>query len=221
MKAVESGDAAKADPPKKAQNTTNSDDKSDKSGKAEKAEATANKTKKVYTNADLATVGGGTSSAPSENASTSSTPGSSTAEPASETDEMKARRVLLADSHLNVLSGVHSLLETLFGSVLMVADQPSLIDAVATHKPDLVVVDLSLPREGETDIARQLLGSQPDLRLIVLSVHDELTVARQLLNAGVAGFVLKRSASTDLIPAVREVLRGGTYVSPALLGAAP
>ena len=134
---------------------------------------------------------------------------------------MQASRVLLADSHLNVLSGVHSLLEDFFGSVLMVADQRSLIDALATHKPDLVVVDLSLPREGETDIARQLLGSQPDLRLIVLSVHDELTVARQLLNAGVAGFVLKRSASTDLIPAVREVLRGGTYVSPALLGAAP
>jgi len=129
---------------------------------------------------------------------------------------MKASRVLLADSHLNMLSGVHSLLDALFVSVLMVADERSLIDALATFRPDLVVVDLSLPREGEANIAKQLLGRHPELRLIVLSIHDEPTVAGELLCAGVAGFVLKRSAPTDLIQAVKEVLRGGSYVSPAI-----
>ena len=134
---------------------------------------------------------------------------------------MKYGRVLLADSHLNMLGGVHSLLDALFETVLMVADERSLEDAVATFKPDLVVVDLSLPRGGEADIAGRLMRRQPDLRLIVLSVHDEPTVVGQMLSAGVVGFVLKRSAATDLIPAVKEVLRGGTYVSPALQGLLP
>jgi DNA-binding NarL/FixJ family response regulator len=130
-------------------------------------------------------------------------------------DAMKYGRVLLADSHLGMLGGVHSLLDALFETVLMVADERSLIDAIASFKPDLVVVDLSLPREGETNIARQLLERHPGLRLIVLSVHDEPTVAGHMLSAGVAGFVLKRAAATDLIPAVKEVLEGGTYVCPA------
>jgi DNA-binding NarL/FixJ family response regulator len=134
---------------------------------------------------------------------------------------VKRARVLLADSHLNMLGGVHSLLEALFETVLMVADERSLLDAVTTFEPDLVVVDLSLPGEGEANIARRLLGGHPDLRLIVLSVHDEPTLVDQMLSAGVAGFVLKRSAATDLIPAVEEVLGGGTYVCPALQGLLP
>jgi DNA-binding NarL/FixJ family response regulator len=109
----------------------------------------------------------------------------------------------------------------LFETMLMVADERSLMEAVTTFKPDLVVVDLSLPREGEANIAKRLMERHPDLRLIVLSVHDEATVVGQMLSARVAGFVLKRSAATDLIPAVKEVLRGGTYVCPALQGLLP
>jgi DNA-binding NarL/FixJ family response regulator len=134
---------------------------------------------------------------------------------------VKHGRVLLADGHLGMLGGVHSLLDALFETVLMVADERSLVDAVTTFKPDLVVVDLSLPGEGEANVARRLMGRHPDLRVIVLSVHDEPTVVDQVLSAGVAGFVLKRSAATDLVPAVEEVLRGGTYVSPALQGLLP
>jgi DNA-binding NarL/FixJ family response regulator len=129
---------------------------------------------------------------------------------------MKYGRVLLADSHLGMLGGVHSLLHTLFETVLMVADERSLIEAVTTFKPDLVVVDLSLPSEGEANIARRLMQRHLKLRLIVLSVHDEPTVVGHMLSAGVAGFVLKRAAATDLILAVNEVLRGKVYVSAAV-----
>jgi DNA-binding NarL/FixJ family response regulator len=129
---------------------------------------------------------------------------------------MKYGRVLLADSHLNMLGGIHSLLDALFETVLMVADERSLRDAVTTFKPDLVVVDMSLPPTGEANIARRLMGRHPDLRLIVLSVHDEPTVVDQVLRAGVAGFVLKRAAATDLIPAIEKVLRGQAYVSAAV-----
>jgi DNA-binding NarL/FixJ family response regulator len=128
---------------------------------------------------------------------------------------MKRGRVLLADGHLGMLGGIHSLLDALFDSVLMVADERSLIDAIATFAPDLVVVDLSLPGSEEANVANRLKSQFPDLRIIVLSVHDEATVVRQLLQAA-AGFVLKRTAATDLVPAVEEVLRGGAYVSPAL-----
>jgi DNA-binding NarL/FixJ family response regulator len=129
---------------------------------------------------------------------------------------VKHGSVLLADSHLGMLGGVHSLLEALFDTVLMVADERSLLEAVTTFKPDLVVVDLSLPGEGNVNIASRLMGRQPELRLIVLSVHDESTVAGHLLSAGVGGFVLKRAAALDLVPAVEEVLRGGVYVSAAV-----
>src|SRR5712691_3397830 len=105
---------------------------------------------------------------------------------------VKQGRVLLADSHLGMLGGVHGLLDTLFETVLMVADERSLVDAVAAFKPDLVVVDLSLPGNGEANIARRLMGRHPDLRLIILSVYDEQTIVSEMLSAGVAGFVLKR-----------------------------
>src|SRR6266550_2162834 len=129
---------------------------------------------------------------------------------------MKYGRVLLADRHLGVLGGVHSLLDALFETLLMVADERSLEDAITKCMPDLVVLDLSLPGEGEANIARRVMQCHPELRLIVLSIHDESTVVDQMLSAGVAGFVLKRAAATELIPAVKEVLQGGTYVCPAL-----
>ncbi len=134
---------------------------------------------------------------------------------------MKHGRVLLADGHLGMLGGVHALLDTLFETVLMVADERSLIDAVKTFNPDLVVLDLSLPRTGEANVARSLLERDNRLRVIVLSVHDDPTVVGQLLQAGVAGFVLKRAAATHLISAIEEVLRGGTYICPALRAQVP
>ena len=129
---------------------------------------------------------------------------------------MKHGRVLLADSHLGVLGGARGLLNSLFETVLMVADERSLMETIVTFKPDLVIVDLSLPGEREVNIARHLMQRHPDLRLIVLSVHDESTVVTQIRLTGAAGFVLKRTVATDLVPAVQEVLRGGEYVSAAV-----
>jgi DNA-binding NarL/FixJ family response regulator len=110
---------------------------------------------------------------------------------------------------------VHGLLSALFETVVMVADERSLMEAIATFEPDLVVVDLSLPGEGGSNIPGRLLAGHPGLRLIVLSVHDDPTVVDQIMGAGVAGFVLKRATATNLLPAVRATLADGTYVSPA------
>ena len=123
--------------------------------------------------------------------------------------------LLLADSHPPMLAGVRSLLEGLFEVVVMVADEASLIAAIHRMRPDVVIVDLSLPASGGANVARRLTREFAGLKVIVLSVHDESTAVHQVLAAGVAGFVLKRTAATDLVEAVRAVLGGGTYVSPA------
>lgn len=137
---------------------------------------------------------------------------------------MKYGRVLLADSHLNLVSGVYCLLETIFESVLMVSDEHSLLEAVSTFHPDLVIADLSLTSSSEgagVNLARRLKRHDPGLRFIILSVHDDPIVVAEVRSAGAAGFVLKRSVGSDLLPAVREVLAGGMYVSPAVRGMTP
>jgi len=99
---------------------------------------------------------------------------------------------------------------------VMVADKASLFETAEKIKPDLAVVDLSLPVSGEINIARQFKDKYPDLKIIILSVHDEKTVVSEMMVSGISGFVLKRSAASDLIPAVEEVLGGKTFVSPSL-----
>jgi DNA-binding NarL/FixJ family response regulator len=134
---------------------------------------------------------------------------------------MRQGRLLLADCHLPMLQSVCSLLGPQFAAVIMVADEGSLLDTIERLDPDLVIVDLSMPVAEGSNIVQQLKQRYPDLRVLVLSVHDEPTVVRLILDAGVSGFVLKRTAATDLLPAVEAVLRGGSYVSPALLKGTP
>jgi DNA-binding NarL/FixJ family response regulator len=115
-----------------------------------------------------------------------------------------------------MLEAVRALLEGRFATTVMVANEPSLLEAVPRMEPDLVVVDLSLPGSGSVNVVRTLCSRHPGLRVLVLSVHDEQAVLSQVLAAGAAGFVLKRTAALDLTAAVDAVLRGETYVSPAL-----
>ena len=129
---------------------------------------------------------------------------------------MKYGSVILADRHQGMLEGIRGLLEAMFETVVMVADKASLFDTAEKIKPDLAVVDLSLLVSSEINIARQLKDKYPDLKIIILSVHDEPTVVSEIMNSGVSGFVLKRSAASDLFSAVDEVLGDKTFVSPSL-----
>ena len=120
--------------------------------------------------------------------------------------------VLLADRHHGFSEGVRGLLETAFGTVVMVADEASLLEVADRLRPDVAVVDLSLTREGGLTWLASLRERCPDLKLIVLSVHDEQTVQRAVLKAGADAVVLKRAISTELLSTVdrlREpVVRG-------------
>lgn len=130
--------------------------------------------------------------------------------------DKKYRRILVADLHQNMLEGIRGLLQTLFESVVMVADAASLFDAATKLSPDLVVVDLSLPVAGGMNIVSAVKERFPNMKVVAMSVHDEKVAVDEVMETGAEGFVLKRSAATDLIPAVRTVISGRTYVSPAV-----
>jgi DNA-binding NarL/FixJ family response regulator len=122
--------------------------------------------------------------------------------------------VLLGERHHTLSDGVRGLLETAFSAVFMVADGNSLVEGAARIQPVLVVVDLALASGNLPRLVEALHKQAPQAKVLLLSVHDEATVATEALAAGADGLVLKRSISTDLLPAVDAVLAGGRYVSP-------
>ncbi len=124
--------------------------------------------------------------------------------------------VVLADQNQNMLEGVRGLLESAFESVVMVADETSLFEAIDKIRPEMAVVDLSLPFSGETHIARRLTARYPTTKLIILSVHDDAAVADGVLSSGASGFVLKRSAGEDLLAAIDSINENRIFVSPAV-----
>lgn len=117
--------------------------------------------------------------------------------------------VLLADRHHGLTEGVRGLLESAFGSVVMVADEASLIEGAARLQPDVAVVDLSLARGRGFAWLRAVRERCPSLKVIVLSVHDEESVRRATMDAGADAYVLKRAIGTDLLPAIESVRRAG------------
>jgi len=117
--------------------------------------------------------------------------------------------VLLADRHHGLSEGLRSLLETAFGTVMMVADAASLLEGAERLHPDLAIADLSLARDGGLGWLGTLRRRCPGLRVIVLSVHDEESVRAAALAAGADAFVLKRDISTDLLPAVTRLRHEG------------
>jgi DNA-binding NarL/FixJ family response regulator len=116
-----------------------------------------------------------------------------------------------------MLEGLKSLLATLFDSVVMVSDRPSLFAAASKLRPRLIIADLHLPGEGDGPLVREVRMRFPRVKLIALSFPEEGPFAAKALEEGAQGVVLKRSAVDDLIPAVRHAMRGRIFVSPAFL----
>lgn len=116
--------------------------------------------------------------------------------------------VLLADRHHGLSEGVRGLLDTAFESVVMVANVESLLAAAERLRPDVAVVELSLAQESGLEWLRALRALGPDLGVVVISVHPEVSVRRAAIEAGADAFVVKRVIATDLLPAVERVRRG-------------
>ncbi|MBN1548289.1 MAG: response regulator transcription factor [Syntrophaceae bacterium] len=126
---------------------------------------------------------------------------------------MQQGRVILADKHPNVLGGIRRLLEAEVETVLMVADEISLMHALEHHNPDVVIADLSLQVSTKTNIAWELKKKFPQIKVIILSNYDDRSVVDEVMASGIEGYVLKQRAVIDLIPAVRDVGRGLKYIS--------
>ena len=125
-------------------------------------------------------------------------------------------KILLADDEPTVLEGVRRLLESEFLVIGTAQDGPSLLAAAESLKPDVIIADISMPVLNGFEAARRLKAACRDTRIIFLTVHEEPVVVSEALGIGVDGYVIKRSAALDLIPAIRHVLQGRSYVSPAV-----
>ena len=128
---------------------------------------------------------------------------------------MKKPTVVLADDDRDLLENVQKLLESEFQVLACVTDGHKLIEAARLLAPDLIVTDISMEGLNGIRAARLLKAEQPNARIIFLTVHDESVFVAEARKVGALGYVIKQSADSDLIPAIREVLQGRPFVSPA------
>jgi len=127
-------------------------------------------------------------------------------------------RVLLADDHLLVAEALTSLLAPEFDLVGVVGDGRALVEAAERLRPDVIVADITMPHLNGIDALVRLRQGGNPVPVVFLTMHRDATFARRALEAGASGFVLKHSAATELIAALRAALEGKTYLTPQLAG---
>jgi DNA-binding NarL/FixJ family response regulator len=126
---------------------------------------------------------------------------------------MSKPRVLLADDHTLVLEGFKKLLEEHCQVVGSVEDGRALLDAAKRLRPDIVVLDISMPQLNGLDAARRLRKMVPQARLIFVTVHADQDYVNQAFKAGASAYLLKRSAGSELRQAIDAVMKGNYYVT--------
>jgi DNA-binding NarL/FixJ family response regulator len=127
---------------------------------------------------------------------------------------MNKPRVLVADDHTLVLEGIKKLIEAEVDLVGVAKDGRELISVAHRLKPDVILLDISMPVLNGIEAALRLRKTLPDAKLIFLTMHGDATYVAEALRLGVSGFVLKNSAAPELIKAIHEVVNGRTYVTP-------
>lgn len=127
---------------------------------------------------------------------------------------MKEIRVLLADDHPLFLSGIRALLESECQVVGAVSDGRRLVDEAHRLKPDVVIVDLSLPLLNGIDSARQIKKDLPDTKIVLLTMHANPAYLKAALAAGASAYLLKTAAREELLGALQDVIRNRIHVTP-------
>jgi DNA-binding NarL/FixJ family response regulator len=125
-------------------------------------------------------------------------------------------RVLLADDHTLVRAGIRALLETIDGVEVVAesGDGHEVLGLMERHRPDLALLDIAMPGMNGIEIARQCQRVTPKTKVLILSMYDDKTHVRQAMRAGVAGYLLKGAAVTELPLAVKAVMSGQAYLTP-------
>src|SRR5262245_22979545 len=131
---------------------------------------------------------------------------------------MTRARVLLADDHALLLTAFEKLLAAECDIVGQATDGRALVAAALALKPDLIVLDISMPLLNGLDAGRQIKQQLRHVKLVFLTMNEDPDLAAEAFRSGASGYLLKRSAGTELLTAIREVVQGRTYITPLIAG---
>ena len=131
---------------------------------------------------------------------------------------MTRPRILMADDHAMLLDAFRALLEPEFDVVGTVTDGRMLLEAFSRLHPDVVLLDIAMPLLNGLDAGRQLKAQRKSVKLIYLTMNPDPDLAGEALRLGASGYVLKSSAFQELKQAIREALRGRSYITPLIAG---
>ncbi len=132
-------------------------------------------------------------------------------------NQVRKSRVLMADDHSILLAGVRKLIEDQCEVVETVEDGRALLEAAGRVKPELILLDISMPLLNGLEAARQLKKALPETKLLFLTMHASPRYATEAFKAGAHGFLLKQSAVSELPQAIEAVLQGKHYLTPSIV----
>ena len=130
---------------------------------------------------------------------------------------MGKARVLLADDHKLLLQAFENLLQADYDVVGTVGDGRALLRAAQELKPDVVILDIAMPKLNGLIAAERLKKEMPSVKFIFLTVNEDPDIASEALRIGASGYLLKNSAASELFSAIEAALRGRTYVTPLIM----
>jgi DNA-binding NarL/FixJ family response regulator len=130
-----------------------------------------------------------------------------------EPTQSSRRRLVLADDDSLILEMVEGLLKTRYDVVGRASDGLALLEEVRRHRPDVAIVDISMPKLSGIEATRRICHSPQEVKIVILSVHDDSAYVDAAFDAGAHAYVLKQAAEQELIPAIETVAAAGSYVS--------
>ncbi len=128
-------------------------------------------------------------------------------------------KVLIADDHAIVRAGLRALLveEAEFDLVGEAVGGYEAIDLVEKTNPDVLILDLSMPDLDGISVTRKIKPRFPDLKILILTLHEDEALLKEAIKAGAVGYILKRAAEAELISAIRVILRGDLFIDPSMV----
>jgi len=127
-----------------------------------------------------------------------------------------AARLLIADDHRLLADACKTLLEPEFRVIDVVTDGRTLVKSALTHRPDVIILDISMPQLNGLDAGEQIKQKLPAVKLVFMTMNAAADVAAEAFRRGASGYVLKHSAAEELVVAIRKVVQGESYLSPLI-----